>query len=121
MPEKKLETGFNNAKAVQTSQSYDVEADVVIVGFGGAGAAAAIEAHDRGAEVLVLESAPSSMPGGNTGCCAGFMIVPSSVSEGVAYYRAMAFGTVKDERLSKPWRKISLLSQAGSTVSESQQ
>ena len=101
MPEKKLETGFNNAKAVQTSQSYDVEADVVIVGFGGAGAAAAIEAHDRGAEVLVLESAPSSMPGGNTGCCAGFMIVPSSVSEGVAYYRAMAFGTVKDERLIK--------------------
>jgi len=34
---------------------WDEEVDVVVVGFGGAGAAAAIEAHDAGAEVLVLE------------------------------------------------------------------
>ena len=31
---------------------WDYEADVVIVGFGGAGAAAAITAHDEGATVL---------------------------------------------------------------------
>jgi len=39
-------------------------ADVVIVGAGGAGLAAAIEAHDQGAEVIVVEKMP--MVGGNT-------------------------------------------------------
>jgi len=34
---------------------YDAEADVIIVGGGGAGLAAAIEAADHGAEVIVLE------------------------------------------------------------------
>ncbi|MDR1429278.1 MAG: FAD-binding protein [Spirochaetaceae bacterium] len=34
---------------------WDMEADVVILGLGGAGASAAIEAHDAGASVLVLE------------------------------------------------------------------
>lgn len=37
------------------SQRWDAEADVVVVGFGGAGACAAIEAADRGADVLVVE------------------------------------------------------------------
>lgn len=36
-------------------ESWDAEADVVIVGFGGAGACAAIEAADRGADVLVVD------------------------------------------------------------------
>ncbi|MFC4001980.1 FAD-binding protein [Prauserella oleivorans] len=36
-------------------QEWDAESDVVIVGFGGAGACAAIESADRGAEVLVLD------------------------------------------------------------------
>ena len=40
------------------------EADVIVVGFGGAGSCAAIEAHDHGAEVLILEAA--STFGGTT-------------------------------------------------------
>ena len=36
-------------------EEWDMEADVVIVGFGGAGAATAMEAHDAGANVLILE------------------------------------------------------------------
>jgi succinate dehydrogenase/fumarate reductase flavoprotein subunit len=38
--------------------------DVIICGFGGAGAAAAIEAHDAGAHVLILEKMDSG--GGST-------------------------------------------------------
>jgi len=72
---------------------------VVVVGFGGAGAAAAIGAYDAGAKVIIFEKAPHKLPGGNTGCCAGYMLVPSSVSEGIDYYRALAFGTVTDEEL----------------------
>jgi succinate dehydrogenase/fumarate reductase flavoprotein subunit len=51
--------------------------------------------------VIILESAPSHLPGGNTGCCAGFMVVPSSVPEGLDYYRGLSFGTVRDELLIK--------------------
>lgn len=37
---------------------WDEETDVVVVGYGGAGAAAAIEATDNGAKVLILEKMP---------------------------------------------------------------
>jgi ribulose 1,5-bisphosphate synthetase/thiazole synthase len=47
-------TEIRRAEAVT---AWDVEADVVVVGFGCAGACAAIEAADAGAEVLVLERA----------------------------------------------------------------
>ena len=41
-----------------------MKADVVVVGFGGAGATAAIEAHDAGASVILLEKAEAG--GGTT-------------------------------------------------------
>jgi len=41
----------NNAEEL----SWDAEADVVVAGFGGAGAAAAIEARERGLDVLALD------------------------------------------------------------------
>ena len=43
---------------------WDIETDVAVVGFGGAGACAAIEAHDHGAEVIIFEVASAS--GGST-------------------------------------------------------
>ena len=45
--------------------------DVVVIGAGGAGMTAAIEAHDAGAKVLVLEKA--AMTGGNTSRATGGM------------------------------------------------
>lgn len=42
------------------------ESDVVIIGFGAAGGCAAIEAHDRGAEVVVLEKQPENAHYSNT-------------------------------------------------------
>lgn len=50
---------------------WDDEADVVIVGFGGAGASAAIEARKAGASVLVLERA--SEGGGSTAQSGGIL------------------------------------------------
>lgn len=37
------------------SVSWDATADVLVVGFGGAGAAAALEAHEQGSSVLIVE------------------------------------------------------------------
>ncbi len=48
---------------------WDKEADVVVVGAGGAGMCAAIEARDAGAQVLVLEKA--NVARGCTGICGG--------------------------------------------------
>jgi len=41
-------------------ERWDLEADVVVVGFGAAGACAAIEADGAGADTLVLEAAGST-------------------------------------------------------------
>ena len=40
------------------------EVDVLVVGYGAAGAAAALAAHDAGARVLIVEKCPQ--PGGNS-------------------------------------------------------
>ncbi|MDP6978100.1 MAG: FAD-dependent oxidoreductase [Myxococcota bacterium] len=45
-------------------ESWDMETDVAIVGFGGAGSCAAIEASDAGADVIIFEVSAAS--GGST-------------------------------------------------------
>jgi len=45
---------------------FDREVDVVVVGVGAAGCAAALSAHDERVEVLVLEKCPPHAAGGNT-------------------------------------------------------
>jgi hypothetical protein len=78
-------------------QRWDCEADVVVIGFGGAGSSAAIAAHDAGCEVLVLEKAP--VGGGNTGCCGGGMRIPTDIPNAVEYYTALTHGTVDEESI----------------------
>jgi FAD binding domain len=63
--------------------------DVVIAGYGPAGAAAAIAAHDAGCRVLVLES--TERGGGNTRYSGGFLFdVPDEAV--VAHLDALCFG-----------------------------
>ena len=51
------------------SAAEDVTADIVVIGAGGAGLSAAVQAHDLGAKVIVVEK--MAMPGGNTIRAAG--------------------------------------------------
>ncbi len=67
----------------------------MVVGYGGAGACAAIAAHDAGAQALILEKAP--VGGGNTGCSGGGMAIPSNVPSAIEHYRALTHGTVDEE------------------------
>lgn len=62
---------------------WDDEADVVVIGCGYAGGAAAISAHDRGARVLVLEKMPD--PGGISICSAGSLRVADDAEAAFAY------------------------------------
>lgn len=48
---------------------WHYEADIAVVGLGGAGAAAAITSVEKGLETLVIEKAPEGLEGGNTHYC----------------------------------------------------
>lgn len=59
------------------SSSWDLEADVVVLGSGGAALTAAVAAHDFGAgEVVVLEK--SGMVGGTTAMSGGMLWIPNN-------------------------------------------
>jgi len=58
-------------------EKWDVETDVVVVGYGGAGAVAAIEAFDKGSSVVILEKTAAG--GGNTRISGGGMLAPTDM------------------------------------------
>jgi succinate dehydrogenase/fumarate reductase flavoprotein subunit/uncharacterized protein with FMN-binding domain len=68
---------------------WDAEYDVVVIGFGGAGASAAITAADAGARVLLLEKAPEGEEGGNTRYAAQLVLGLKDRENGLAYYKAL--------------------------------
>ncbi|MFI4948044.1 MAG: FAD-binding protein [Alphaproteobacteria bacterium] len=68
---------------------WDMEADVVVVGFGAAGVAAAVTAHDLGAKVVILEKAPEGEEGGNTRVAGQGYLNTSSVDDAIAYLTAL--------------------------------
>src|SRR6185369_13582095 len=65
------EANPSEVRQAATVRKWDREADVVVVGFGCAGACAAIEAAEAGADVLLLERAGG---GGGTSAMSGGLI-----------------------------------------------
>jgi succinate dehydrogenase/fumarate reductase flavoprotein subunit len=66
---------------------WDKEVDVVVVGYGGAGAATAITAHDAGAEVLIIEKLAAG--GGNTACSGGGFLCPNDAAQSYTYTQGL--------------------------------
>ena len=62
--------------------TWDYTTDVVVVGFGFAGQAAAITAHDGGANVIVLEKMSEALSGGNSRVCGQCTWVPGTKQDG---------------------------------------
>ncbi len=73
------------------------EVDLIVVGAGGAGAAATIEATDRGASVLVLEKADHT--GGSTHYSGGTVRLIDDPAGAVEHYLALAQGTTDRESI----------------------
>ncbi|AVK63873.1 FAD-binding dehydrogenase [Lactobacillus sp. CBA3606] len=63
--------------------------DVIVLGFGGAGASAARFAADNGAHVLVVEAAPYGREGGNTRYSAQHVVMGDSLTDLTDYYHAL--------------------------------
>ena len=86
--------------------SWDVEADVVVVGFGAAGVAAAVTAHDLGAKVIILEKAPEGQHGGNTRVAGQGYLNTSSVEPAVAYLKALCGPFGVPEAMAQAWAQL---------------
>jgi len=82
---------------------WDVEADVVVVGFGAAGMAAAVTAHDLGCEVVILEKAPEGQEGGNTRVAGQGYLNTSSVESAIAYLTALCGPYTVPEPMARVW------------------
>jgi 3-oxo-5alpha-steroid 4-dehydrogenase len=91
---------------------WDVETDVLIVGYGCAGASAAIEAASAGSDVLVLERAGGA--GGTSALSGGFLYLGGGTSlqkalgfeddaESMFKYMMAACGPAPDESLIAPY------------------
>lgn len=78
--------------------SWQETVDVVVVGYGGAGALAAISASNEGASVAVYEKSPIA-DGGNTGCSSGGMHTGpfADTDEWVEKMVHGAYGTVPED------------------------
>lgn len=75
-------------------KKWDYTTDVLVVGYGAAGGNAAMAAHDAGCKVILIEK--MDIAGGNSGVCAGAMLLPMTVPDAVDYYRKLSFGTVDE-------------------------
>ena len=75
---------------------WDDEADVVIVGYGGAGASAAVAAHDAGAKVLIVEKNDG---GGNTKLATRTFISPQNNAAAQQHIQALSSGTLDQQTL----------------------
>ena len=84
--------------------SWDAEADLVIVGYGGAGGLAAIAAANAGSSSIILEKSPER-DGGNTGCSTGQIHTGTNVDieEWVNIYKHGSFGCGASEDIIRTY------------------
>src|SRR5688572_3605653 len=85
------------ARMNDRAHGWDEEADVVVVGYGFAGGAAAIAAADAGSRVLLLEK--MAVPGGISICSGGGLRVANDAAKAMQYLEATNAGTVPVELL----------------------
>ena len=82
-------------KPSRTTESFDADYDVVVVGYGFAGAAAAIAAADNGAKVLLIEKA--SVPGGISICSNGALRCAEDPELAFEYLKETNAGRTPDD------------------------
>ncbi|MCP5432460.1 MAG: FAD-binding protein [Alphaproteobacteria bacterium] len=76
---------------------FDRVTDILVVGYGFAGGVAALEAHDLGAEVLLIEKMPHG--GGISICSGGGCRTAKSAASAFSYLRKTCNGTTPDRVL----------------------
>ncbi len=77
-------------------EAWDIETDVVVMGYGYSAIASAISAAVEGSQVQVFEKAPEAEAGGNSSVCCGYFNLVSG-DGAFEYWKALADGGVSDE------------------------
>ncbi|MFH1775850.1 MAG: FAD-dependent oxidoreductase [Chloroflexota bacterium] len=85
------------------NREWNEEADIVVTGYGGAGAATAITAHDEGADVLILEKAPRGDEGGNTRVSGNGWLNLEPVEAAITYLKEMCGAYTVPEDMIGVW------------------
>lgn len=83
--------------------AQETTVDVVVVGMGGAGIAAALTAHAAGAEVLVLEKMPPEHAGGNSRVSGQVWFSPDDVDLARQHLHAMSWEYDVSDDLAAAW------------------
>lgn len=83
--------GVAEGDSFERTVAWDAEYDVIVIGFGAAGATASVTAAEAGAKVLLLEKAPEALAGGNSRVCMQWMgyVAPEDHDKAVAYMKAL--------------------------------
>ena len=76
-----------------TFRAFDESVDVIVVGYGFAGGAAAIASADAGCRVLLLEK--MAVPGGISICSGGGLRIANDPTKALAYLTATNDGTIE--------------------------
>lgn len=85
-----------------TRGPWDLTTDVVVVGFGGAGACTAITAADQGARVVILEKQPAEWHTPSTKASGGLVTAVDDVEKALLYFDQCAGGMIPLE-VSRAW------------------
>ncbi|MGD0013064.1 MAG: FAD-dependent oxidoreductase [Bryobacteraceae bacterium] len=85
------------AKAEGVPAKWNKEVDVVIVGTGHAGLAAAITAADAGAKVVILEKMKKELEGGNSKVSGNMWWTPTDLPQAIQYIEALSYGLTGKE------------------------
>ena len=80
------------------TDNWDETVDIVVVGYGFAGAAASIEANDLGANILLVEK--NVTPGGISICSAGGVRIARDRDAALAYLKETNAGTTPEAPLA---------------------
>lgn len=83
----------------------DQEFDVIVVGAGAAGYAAALAAHQRGAKTLIIEKCPEATAGGSTRVSGGGWFVNRNVEQAKTYLRSLCGVYTLPDDVIDAWAK----------------
>lgn len=93
--------------SLQSIKHWDDETDVLIAGYGVAGCAAAIEAHDSdsAADILIVEKMPAERAGGNGRVSGQSLLISHNAEALYRYQKAMSSTNLPPDDMLREWAR----------------